>query len=84
MHTNHDLPKPEGLFERIIQFSIQNAIWVMLFVCTWIAVGVYSYQKLPIDAVPDITNTQVHRAISRTIHFFGIRFSFNDPLINFT
>ena len=59
MHTNHDLPKPEGLFERIIQFSIQNAIWVMLFVCTWIAVGVYSYQKLPIDAVPDITNTQV-------------------------
>ena len=59
MHTNHDLPKPEGLFERIIQLSIQNAIWVMLFVCTWIAVGVYSYQKLPIDAVPDITNTQV-------------------------
>ncbi|MFN4188661.1 MAG: efflux RND transporter permease subunit, partial [Acinetobacter johnsonii] len=59
MRTNHDLPKPEGLFERIIQFSIQNAIWVMLFVCTWIAVGVYSYQKLPIDAVPDITNTQV-------------------------
>ena len=59
MDINSDLPKPEGLFERIIQFSIQNAIWVLLFVCTWIAVGVYSYQKLPIDAVPDITNTQV-------------------------
>lgn len=59
MSINSDLPKPEGLFERIIHFSIQNAIWVMLFVCTWIAVGVYSYQKLPIDAVPDITNTQV-------------------------
>lgn len=59
MSINSDLPKPEGLFERIIQFSIQNAIWVMLFVCTWIAVGIYSYQKLPIDAVPDITNTQV-------------------------
>jgi cobalt-zinc-cadmium resistance protein CzcA len=58
-NTNKELPKPQGLFERIIQFSIQNAIWVMLFVCTWIAVGVYSYQKLPIDAVPDITNTQV-------------------------
>ncbi|WP_171406601.1 efflux RND transporter permease subunit [Acinetobacter cumulans] len=58
-NTNTNLPKPEGLFERIIQFSIQNAIWVMLFVCTWIAVGIYSYQKLPIDAVPDITNTQV-------------------------
>ena len=59
MGINSDLPKPEGLFERIIQFSIQNAIWVLLFVCTWIAVGIYSYQKLPIDAVPDITNTQV-------------------------
>jgi len=59
MGINQDLPRPEGLFERIIQFSIQNAIWVLLFVCTWIAVGVYSYQKLPIDAVPDITNTQV-------------------------
>ncbi|WP_180040966.1 efflux RND transporter permease subunit [Acinetobacter sp. YH12218] len=58
-NPNTNLPKPAGLFERIIQFSIQNAIWVMLFVCTWIAVGIYSYQKLPIDAVPDITNTQV-------------------------
>jgi cobalt-zinc-cadmium resistance protein CzcA len=53
------LPKPEGLFDRLIQFSIRNAIWVMLFVMTWIAVGIWSYQKLPIDAVPDITNTQV-------------------------
>ncbi|SEL46639.1 efflux RND transporter permease subunit [Acinetobacter sp. DSM 11652] len=59
MGTNHDMPKAEGLFERIIQFSIQQAIWIMLFACAWIAVGVYSYQKLPIDAVPDITNTQV-------------------------
>lgn len=58
-NPNTNLPKPKGLFERIIQFSIQNAIWVMLFVCTWIAVGINSYQKLPIDAVPDITNTQV-------------------------
>lgn len=53
------LPKPEGLFDRIIQFSIQNAIWVMLFVVAWIGVGIWSYQKLPIDAVPDITNVQV-------------------------
>ncbi|MCU4377367.1 efflux RND transporter permease subunit [Acinetobacter haemolyticus] len=60
MTTNSpQLPKPEGLFDRLIQFAIRNAIWVMLFVMTWIAVGVWSYQKLPIDAVPDITNTQV-------------------------
>ncbi len=53
------LPQPEGWFDRIIQFSIRNAIWVMLFVLTWIGLGIYSYQQLPIDAVPDITNTQV-------------------------
>lgn len=53
-----DLPKAEGLFDRIIQFSINNAIWVMMFVIAWIGVGIYSYQKLS-DAVPDITNVQV-------------------------
>ena len=25
----------------------------------WLVIGIYSYQKLPIDAVPDITNVQV-------------------------
>lgn len=54
-----ELPKPQGVFDRIIQFSIRNAIWVMLFTLAWIGVGIYSYQKLPIDAVPDITNVQV-------------------------
>ncbi|MCU4329386.1 CusA/CzcA family heavy metal efflux RND transporter [Acinetobacter pittii] len=54
-----DLPKAEGLFDRIIQFSINNAIWVMMFVVAWIGIGIYSYQKLSIDAVPDITNVQV-------------------------
>ncbi|BCZ08907.1 MULTISPECIES: efflux RND transporter permease subunit [Acinetobacter] len=54
-----DLPEVEGLFDRIIQFSINNAIWVMMFVIAWIGVGIYSYQKLSIDAVPDITNVQV-------------------------
>lgn len=53
------LPEPEGLFDRLIQFAIQNAIWVMLFAAAWIGIGIYSYQQLPIDAVPDITNTQV-------------------------
>jgi heavy metal efflux system protein len=55
-----DNPQPSsGLFDRMIQFSIHNAIWVMLFIVAWIGIGIYSYQKLPIDAVPDITNVQV-------------------------
>ncbi|WP_217619386.1 efflux RND transporter permease subunit, partial [Achromobacter sp. GbtcB20] len=32
---------------------------VMLGVVAMAAVGIYNYQKLPIDAVPDITNVQV-------------------------
>ena len=40
-----DLPEAEGLFDRIIQFSINNAIWVMMFVIAWIGVGIYSYQN---------------------------------------
>ncbi|WP_120430777.1 efflux RND transporter permease subunit [Acinetobacter baylyi] len=54
-----EFPAPEGLFDRLIQFSIRNAIWIMLFTVAWIAAGLYSYQKLSIDAVPDITNVQV-------------------------
>ncbi|MBF7682436.1 CusA/CzcA family heavy metal efflux RND transporter [Acinetobacter sp. B5B] len=61
MHTktDQDLPKPQGLFDRIIQASIKNALWVVLFTFIWIVVGILSYQKLSIDAVPDITNVQV-------------------------
>jgi cobalt-zinc-cadmium resistance protein CzcA len=47
------------MFERIIRFAIQQRWLVMLIVAAMAAVGVYSYQKLPIDAVPDITNVQV-------------------------
>ncbi|MEG1092114.1 MAG: CusA/CzcA family heavy metal efflux RND transporter, partial [Acinetobacter sp.] len=59
INSQDDLFPSKGLFDRIIQFSIRNAIWVMLFVVAWIAIGIYSYQKLTIDAVPDITNVQV-------------------------
>ncbi|MDA3439694.1 CusA/CzcA family heavy metal efflux RND transporter [Acinetobacter bereziniae] len=59
LDKDQELPQAEGLFDRLIQFSINNAIWVILFIVAWIGVGVYSYQKLPIDAVPDITNVQV-------------------------
>jgi hypothetical protein len=70
-HADSALPQPEGLFDRLIQFSIHNAIWVMLFIVAWIAIGIYSYQKLPIDAVPDITNTQVQ--VNTSQWFYGIR-----------
>jgi len=47
------------MFERLIRFVIAQRWLVMLAVFGMAVVGVYSYQKLPIDAVPDITNVQV-------------------------
>ena len=47
------------MFERIIRFAIDQRWLVMLAVLGMVGLGVFSYQKLPIDAVPDITNVQV-------------------------
>jgi cobalt-zinc-cadmium resistance protein CzcA len=47
------------MFERIIQFAIEQRALVLFAVLAMAGLGVYSYQKLPIDAVPDITNVQV-------------------------
>ena len=47
------------MFEKIIRFAIDQRWLVMLMTLGIAAFGIYSYQKLPIDAVPDITNVQV-------------------------
>ncbi|MBB4220761.1 CusA/CzcA family heavy metal efflux RND transporter [Variovorax guangxiensis] len=47
------------MFERITRFSIEQRWLVLLAVFGMAALGIFSYQKLPIDAVPDITNVQV-------------------------
>jgi cobalt-zinc-cadmium resistance protein CzcA len=47
------------MFERIIRIAIEHRWLVILFVTGMAALGIYSFQKLPIDAVPDITNVQV-------------------------
>ncbi|MDH1159565.1 CusA/CzcA family heavy metal efflux RND transporter [Pseudomonas otitidis] len=47
------------MFERILRFAIEQRLLVMLAVLAMAGLGIASYQKLPIDAVPDITNVQV-------------------------
>ena len=47
------------MIERIIHFSIKQKFIVGLFVVALIGWGGYSLSKLPIDAIPDITNNQV-------------------------
>jgi cobalt-zinc-cadmium resistance protein CzcA len=47
------------MIERIIRFSIRNKFIIGLFVVALIGWGSYSLTRLPIDAIPDITNNQV-------------------------
>ena len=47
------------MLNKIIQFSINNRLIVLLGLFALLIGGVYSISKLPIDAVPDITNNQV-------------------------
>ena len=47
------------MLDRIIRFSIQNKLIIGLFTLALIVWGGYSLTRLPIDALPDITNNQV-------------------------
>jgi cobalt-zinc-cadmium resistance protein CzcA len=47
------------MLDKVIHFSIKNKFIIGLFTVGLIVVGGYSLSKLPIDALPDITNNQV-------------------------
>jgi cobalt-zinc-cadmium resistance protein CzcA len=47
------------MLEKIIQYSIQHKLVVLLFTAFIIGSGIYSLTNIPIGAVPDITNNQV-------------------------
>jgi cobalt-zinc-cadmium resistance protein CzcA len=47
------------MLNKIIEFSIRNKLIIGLFIIGLIGYGTYELTKLPIDAVPDITNNQV-------------------------
>lgn len=47
------------MIHRIISFSVKNKFIIGLFVLVLIAWGGFSLRKLPVDAIPDITNNQV-------------------------
>ncbi|MEQ3653259.1 MAG: efflux RND transporter permease subunit, partial [Glaciecola sp.] len=47
------------MLEYIIQFSIQRRGLIMAAVIALCGLGLWNFTKLPIDAVPDITNVQV-------------------------
>lgn len=47
------------MLNKIIEFSIKNKLIIGLFLLGLVGYGSYQFTKLPIDAVPDITDNQV-------------------------
>lgn len=47
------------MIDSILRLAIERRLLILCFIFVIVGVGVWSYQKLPIDAVPDITNVQV-------------------------
>ncbi|KTC92837.1 CusA/CzcA family heavy metal efflux RND transporter [Fluoribacter dumoffii] len=47
------------MLETTIRFSLKHRWFVLLFTLVIAIWGIYNFQRLPIDAVPDITNVQV-------------------------
>jgi Cu(I)/Ag(I) efflux system membrane protein CusA/SilA len=55
MSTNHK----EGMIEKLIGFSANNKFLVILFVAFSLAAALWSVQNIPLDAIPDLSDTQV-------------------------
>ena len=47
------------MIDKVIKFSIQNKLIVLLLTSIMVGFGIYSLMNIPIGAVPDITNNQV-------------------------
>lgn len=47
------------MIESILRLSIERRGLMLMLIFLGLGMGLFSYQKLPIDAVPDITNVQV-------------------------
>ncbi len=47
------------MIDSILRLAIERRLLILSFIFVIAGVGVWNYQKLPIDAVPDITNVQV-------------------------
>ena len=49
------------MIDKIVRLSVERRFLFLFLALIFIGVGVWSFQRLPIDAVPDITNVVVTR-----------------------
>jgi copper/silver efflux system protein len=47
------------MIKRIIEFSAHNRFLVLAITSVFIALGIYSMKRIPLDAIPDLSDTQV-------------------------
>src|SRR5271154_2398735 len=47
------------MLKAIIEFSLRNKFIVLLATATLVLVGLYSLRNIPLDAIPDLSDTQV-------------------------
>ena len=59
MTTDPGIPASGGVLERVLRFAIGHRWLMMALTLVLVAVGAWSFGRLPIDVTPDITNVQV-------------------------
>ena len=47
------------MLTRIIDFSLKNKFVVLLATLALVGAGVYAVRNIPLDAIPDLSDTQV-------------------------
>ncbi len=59
--TDRELLDVQGVspLDRLVALALRNRLLVVIALLLWIAAGVHAMTRLPIDAVPDVTNVQV-------------------------
>ncbi len=71
------------MLEALLQFSIKHRWLVVILTIAVAAVGVFQLKRLPIDAVPDITNNQVQiNAIASSLSPFEVEQQVTFPVEN--
>src|SRR5213083_538294 len=47
------------MIRRVVSFALNQPFFLILLVCLFLAAGVAAFRSLPVEAFPDVTDTQV-------------------------
>ncbi len=55
----NDLPRKEGVIEKVIGYCAHNKFFVLALVAVAMVAAIWSIRNIPLDAIPDLSDTQV-------------------------